>query len=241
MNQQKKSYSQTVERGNAFVWRWALIALFVHFTIAVPYFDPVENNRIGKSQKLIDDVIRVKEAKLEALEKAERDGPQGLSIRESILSLQQAYLVLEGSKQSRGFSIPVIGIQLNKNAIMLFYPALVFGGLFWLLRLRSQLIKLADNQLKFPLWAAPIPRKYTVASVPGWILTNAVAITAHAVIVAWVLAFVWEARRGTRPEFFVIVTATIVVLLMQYIVSIVETAKVDFRRGEDTRNAAEVS
>ncbi len=222
MNETADNFSIIVSRGNTFVMRWGLIAIFVHFTVVVPYFDSVENYRIGETQKLIDMQIRDYQKLLPSkddLSKKSEISIHGVlpsknninkenefKIRGKIISLQKSHLELEAKKKSRGISVPFLDIQINKNAIILFYPSLIFGGLIWLLRLRSKLIELAiqSRSFKMPIWAAPFPHKIFNGHFSIWILSNVTAITFHIILISWVLDFFWKVRNTIRYEFFAV-------------------------------------
>lgn len=112
---------------------WIGILIFVQLTIVTPYFDPIENERIGEAQKQIELLVNDKTSTL-ALTK----DPASIHIlRERIFKLNKEHVELEGKRNRRAFKIPVFGIEVDKEAIVILYPMMVAFGLGYILLCRK--------------------------------------------------------------------------------------------------------
>ncbi len=197
------------------ILNWLGLLLFVQLTIVTPYFDPIENERIGEAQKQIDLLINANTSKL-ALSK---DPASILVFREKIFKLNKEHVELGEKRDRRVFKIPVLGIEVDKEVIVILYPMIVVFGLGYILFCRKRGLAggLTDDE-SIPFWVYPTHIALSRVNVKLIILKNSIAVFLHTVPIIWVIDFIAKqhSRFGVRAEYLVIISILFIILLSLY-------------------------
>ncbi|WAK01348.1 hypothetical protein [Methylobacter sp. YRD-M1] len=198
---------------------WLGVLIFVQLTIVTPYFDPIENERIGEAQKQIELLINASTSTL-----ATTKDPTSIPVlRERIYKLNKEHVELEGKRDKRVFKIPVVGIEIDKEAVVILHPMMVIFGLGYILFCRKRWLTdgLTGDQ-GIPLWVYPTHIALSRENVTFVILKNSIAVFLHTVPIIWVIDFIIKqySRFGMRAEYIALIAVLFIILLGLYITSI---------------------
>ena len=200
---------------------WIGVVVFVQLTIITPYFDPVENERIGEAQKQIEILVN---SHMSALSKI-KDSEKEQELREMIYKLNKEHVELNEKRKRRKFKIPVFDIEVSKRSVVILYPLLIFTGLGYVLLSRHRYLKGEIRENNTPFWV------YPVLSAP-WLkhdlkekVMNNLAVILHIFPIVWVFSFMYKQYMmfGIRQDYFVLLVMLSVIFIGLYLYVLTKT------------------
>jgi len=116
-------------------------------------------------------------------------------IQSKLIKLSIEYADLEKKKSAKQFSLPLIDVGIEEEAVFLLYPGFVFAGLLGIFWHRYALLKNIDKpEGTFPLWAFPLPFRLVKTNFRSWVFLNTLSISIISLIIFLVVDFLQWTR-----------------------------------------------